>query len=161
MHKLVVCSAVCYYIIFYKQISGLKASNIKWLSVWCRAYSVNFGDVMFERAAVELNASSSGPIEKSTTTKSIDSKAEMEMVGEIRTLQHKVAGTVYIMDENTLKIENFSYDGTGPDAFFYVGESGSPSGTGTIVPYPEGSSTDTVLTRADKIDIMLKLPAGK
>ena len=116
---------------------------------------------MFERAAVEVDASSSRPIEKSTTLKSIDSKAELERVGELRTLQHEVAGIVYIMDENTLKIEDFSYDGTGPDAFFYVGKSGSPSGTGTLVPYPEGSSTDTVLTKADKIDITLRLPAGK
>ena len=161
LHKLVVCSAVCYYIIFYKQISGLKASNIKWLSVWCRAYSVNFGDVMFERAAVEVDASSSGPIEKSTTPKSIDSKVEVERVGEIRTLQYMVASTVFIIDENTLKIEDFTYDGKGPDAFFYVGESGSPSGAGTMVPYPEGSGTDAVLTKADMLDITLRLPAGK
>ena len=87
--------------------------------------------------------------------------AELEKVGEIRTLQYMVAGTVYIMDENTLKIEDFTYDGKGPDAFFYVGESGSPSGSGTIVPYPEGSGTDAVLTKADKIDITLRLPAGK
>ena len=25
----------------------LKATDIKWLSVWCRAFSVNFGDIYF------------------------------------------------------------------------------------------------------------------
>ena len=87
--------------------------------------------------------------------------AEMVRVGEIRTLQYEVSGTVYIVDENTLKIEDFNYDGKGPDAFFYVGESGGPSGEGTRVPYPEGSSKDTILTKADKIDITLRLPTGK
>merc|ERR1712241_1603864 len=58
------------------------------------------------------------------------------------------------------KIENFNYNGKGPDAFFYVGESGSPSGSGTLVPYPEGSDGDTILTKADKTDVMLKLPTG-
>ena len=42
------------------QISGLKSSNIKWLSVWCRKFRVNFGDMVFE---------------KSTTPKSTESKA--------------------------------------------------------------------------------------
>ena len=86
--------------------------------------------------------------------------AGMVKVGEIRTLAYEVSGTVYIVDEKTLKIEDFNYNGKGPDAFFYVGESGSPSGEGTMVPYPEGSDTDTILTKADKIDITLRLPTG-
>ena len=86
--------------------------------------------------------------------------AEMVRVGEIRTLQYDVSGTVYVVDENTLKIEDFNYNGKGPDAFFYVGDSGGPSGAGTLVPYPEGSSKNTVLTKADGLNIMLKLPTG-
>merc|ERR1712154_4543 len=82
----------------------------------------------------------------------------MVRVGEIRTLQYDVSGRLYVVDEYTLKIEDFNYNGKGPDAFFYVGESGGPSGAGTMVPYPEGS--DTVLTKADKIDITLRLPTG-
>ena len=31
------------------KISGLTSSKLKWLSVWCRQYSVNFGDVMFDK----------------------------------------------------------------------------------------------------------------
>ena len=84
--------------------------------------------------------------------------SEMVRVGEIRTLQYDVSGTVYVIDEDTLKIEDFNYNGKGPDAFFYVGESGGPSGAGTMVPYPEGS--DSVLTKADKKDITLRLPTG-
>ena len=27
---------------------GYEASKLKWFSVWCRRFSVNFGDVMFD-----------------------------------------------------------------------------------------------------------------
>ena len=39
----------------------------------------------------------------------------------LQTLWHDVAGTVQIVDDKTLVIRNFVYDGEGPDAFFTVG----------------------------------------
>ena len=58
-------------------------------------------------------------------------------VGEFKTKQHGVGGTVYIVDEQTLLIKGFTYDGRGPDAFFWAGTEGAPSHTGgTILPYP-------------------------
>ena len=48
-----------------------------------------------------------------------------------KTLDHGVEGNVKV-EGHTIVVENFSYDGTAPDAFFYVGTSGScPSGAGT------------------------------
>ena len=48
-----------------------------------------------------------------------------------KALDHGVKGNVKV-EGHTIVVENFSYDGTAPDAFFYVGTSGScPSGTGT------------------------------
>ena len=48
-----------------------------------------------------------------------------------KTLDHGVKGIVKV-EGHTIVVENFSYDGTAPDAFFYVGTSGScPSGAGT------------------------------
>ena len=164
------------------KISGLTSSKLKWLSVWCRQYSVNFGDVIFdkveqkdiegvvedfvakeEEAMTEADSEAETEAEGDTEVEQDVSQtsAGMVKVGEIRTLAYEVSGTVYIVDEKTLKIEDFNYNGKGPDAFFYVGESGSPSGEGTMVPYPEGSDTDTILTKADKIDITLKLPTGR
>ncbi len=35
-------------------------------------------------------------------------------VGDLKTNAHEVSGKVYIVDENTLRIRNFNYDGTGP-----------------------------------------------
>lgn len=46
-------------------------------------------------------------------------------------------GSVYAVDESTLFIKNFAYDGTGPDAFFWVGKTPRPSPEGFIIPYPE------------------------
>ena len=39
----------------------------------------------------------------------------------MQTIWHDVAGTVQIVDDKTLVIRNFVYDGEGPDAFFTVG----------------------------------------
>merc|ERR1711997_586808 len=57
-------------------------------------------------------------------------------VGEFNNRAHGIGGTVYAVDEKTLLIKGFTYDGAGPDAFFWAGTEGTPSGVGTILPYP-------------------------
>ena len=37
-------------------------------------------------------------------------------MGSIKNSKHKVAGTVYVVDEKTLRVEDFVYDGTGPES---------------------------------------------
>ena len=59
-----------------------------------------------------------------------------KFVGEIDNKAHGIGGTVYIAGERILLVKNFTYDGTGPDAFFLAGTDGSPSGKGTILPHP-------------------------
>lgn len=44
---------------------------------------------------------------------------------------------MYAVDESTLFIKGFAYDGTGPAAFFWVGKTPRPSPEGYIIPYPE------------------------
>lgn len=46
-------------------------------------------------------------------------------------------GDVYAVDDSTIFIKSFAYDGTGPDAFFWVGKTPRPSPEGYIIPYPE------------------------
>ena len=46
-------------------------------------------------------------------------------------------GSVYAVDESTLFIKGFTYDGTAPDAFFWVGNTARPTPEGYIIPYPE------------------------
>nr|XP_040577912.1 protein Skeletor, isoforms B/C-like isoform X2 [Lepeophtheirus salmonis] len=49
---------------------------------------------------------------------------------------HGIHGLVYAVDETHLFIRNFRYDGTGPDAYFWVGDDNLPSPKGHIIPYP-------------------------
>ena len=56
-------------------------------------------------------------------------------------------------------IETFSYDGQGPDAYFYAGERGQPSRNGYIIANEKGS-TD-ILGAYRKKDIVLTLPGGR
>merc|ERR1712110_10793 len=56
--------------------------------------------------------------------------------GEFNNRAHGIGGSVYLIDSKTLLIKGFTYDGAGPDAFFWAGTQGSPSGVGTILPYP-------------------------
>nr|XP_045620798.1 protein Skeletor, isoforms B/C-like [Procambarus clarkii] len=61
-------------------------------------------------------------------------------IGPLRTLQHNVAGTVFAVDEDKLYIENFTYDGVGPDAFFWIGNGSQPSPKGHLIRYPLDST---------------------
>ena len=65
-------------------ISGLTSSKLKWLSVWCRQYSVNFGDVMFdtvEQKDIEGVVEDSVAKEEEPMAEA-DSEAEAEGDGE-------------------------------------------------------------------------------
>lgn len=55
---------------------------------------------------------------------------EPALIGSISTKLHAVSGDLYAIDEKTLMVKNFNYDGAGPDAFFWVGTEGSPSNVG-------------------------------
>ena len=75
--------------------------------------------------------------------------AELLEAGNFQNYAHGISGKVYLKDEKTLVIKDFTYDGAGPDAFFWVGTSQSPSSVGTILPYPfEGKFYDYEDNRA-------------
>lgn len=59
------------------------------------------------------------------------------LIGKLQNFAHGISGTAYGVDESTIFIKGFSYDGTGPDAFFWIGNSPRPSPDGYIIPYPE------------------------
>lgn len=86
-----------------------------------------------------------------------DVLAEKRQVGQFNTLQHGVKGTVYFDGETKIVIENFQYDGQGPDAFFYVGTRGQPIESGARIPYPKGS--DAILGKYSGETIILDLPS--
>ena len=43
---------------------------------------------------------------------------------------------VYVVDDRHLFIQNFRYEKTGPNVYFWVGNTMQPSPRGKIVPYP-------------------------
>jgi hypothetical protein len=89
-------------------------------------------------------------------------------IGELSNKMHNIGGTVYVLNNNKIFIKGFTYDGTGPDAFFLVGESGTPNRVGTILSYPDNGKcyeyndqSVPLLTQAfDGNDITLTLPCA-
>lgn len=58
-------------------------------------------------------------------------------IGALRSYAYNISGIVYAVDDSTIFIKNFCYGGTGPAAYFWVGNTPRPSPEGYIVPYPE------------------------
>ncbi|CAB3232551.1 unnamed protein product [Arctia plantaginis] len=85
------------------------------------------------------------------------------LIGRLTQYAHGIRGTVYAVDENTVYVRGFAYDGTGPDAYFWVGDTPQPSPEGILVPYPEDYVTrdPPILMSHSNSDILLKLPGGK
>ncbi|RZB39621.1 Skeletor, isoforms B/C [Asbolus verrucosus] len=85
------------------------------------------------------------------------------LIGPLQEFAHGIKGTVYAVDESTIFIKGFSYDGTGPDAFFWIGNSPRPSPEGIIIPYPEDyvGRDPPVLRAYNNTNIILRLPMGK
>jgi hypothetical protein len=92
-------------------------------------------------------------------------------LGNFTTHFSEVSGTVFELNENWLKIEDFNYDGKGiARAIFLAGTTGTPGGDGEVVlPFPVSdvertfSINDKDLPKLDKsvhAEISLKLPQG-
>ncbi|KAF6210117.1 hypothetical protein GE061_015873 [Apolygus lucorum] len=93
---------------------GKKLRDIKWLSVWCRRFTVNFGEVF-----IPPNLE----------------PPRMRVLPEFRRLAHGLrSGNITILDAKTFYIPNLHYDGAGPDAYFWVGNGSEPGPYGIKVP---------------------------
>ncbi|KAK4291866.1 hypothetical protein Pmani_035327, partial [Petrolisthes manimaculis] len=56
-------------------------------------------------------------------------------IGKLSTLEHLVTGHVYAIDNTTIYIKGFTYDGEAPDAFFFAGNrTPEPTSRGFIIP---------------------------
>ena len=42
-------------------------------------------------------------------------------LGDFEGFFHDVSGSVYALNQSSLLVKDFTYDGTGPDAFFWAG----------------------------------------
>jgi hypothetical protein len=63
-------------------------------------------------------------------------------IGDFVNHHHNIGGGVFALNETLLLVQGFTYDGTGPDAFFWAGtESERPSKDGKIMPFPFDGET--------------------
>ncbi|XP_014670377.1 PREDICTED: protein Skeletor, isoforms B/C-like [Priapulus caudatus] len=116
---------------------NLEAGQLAWLSVWCDLFTVDFGHVLLANMLVPEPVTISG----------------------FAFGAHNImSGPVTLKNEKTLIIEDFSYDGNGPGAYFTVGV-GRPSVRGYKVPDENGS--DKALDQPyEGTTIELTLPDG-
>src|SRR3990172_8636896 len=64
----------------------------------------------------------------SWTASSVQGQLTSPQVGwraELSRVAHNVSGTVTILDDNTVQVDDFTYDGAGLDVYFYLGASDS------------------------------------
>ncbi|XP_071827063.1 protein Skeletor, isoforms B/C-like [Apostichopus japonicus] len=71
---------------------------------------------------------------------------------------HDVEGAVYAVDERTFYVRGFSYDGTGPAAYFYTGTTPNPANGGIIIPLEDGNLEK--LGSYNNEDLLVTLPNG-
>ncbi|KAL3217854.1 hypothetical protein MRX96_031961 [Rhipicephalus microplus] len=62
-----------------------------------------------------------------------------KFVGYFKTLEHNVSGSVYVASWDAFYLVNFSYDGLGPEAFFWVGTNTTPDIHGEPLPVGNGA----------------------
>ncbi len=78
---------------------------------------------------------------------------------ELNTLFHDVAGMVTIVDDDTVRVDDFVYDGGGPSVFFYLGTSNTDPAfeSGLRI----GSQLDVTSFDGTQAPMMIDLPAGE
>ncbi|XP_043207358.1 protein Skeletor, isoforms D/E-like [Amphibalanus amphitrite] len=119
--------------------NGVTMDKVQWVSVWCKAYSVDFGNIILPRPVTDY--------------------PRPQKLGRMVTREHGVASAdVVAVDAQTLLVPDFTYDGEGPDAHFWAG-TGNPSNTGFIVPDENGSQQP--LKSYKRKTVVLTLPGDK
>ncbi|KAB0794806.1 hypothetical protein PPYR_11645 [Photinus pyralis] len=114
---------------------GKTLNSIKWFSVWCEEFTVNFGDVKIPR-----NFDYPRP----------------RKIDALRGVHGVSSDNIVIVDAQTLLVPNLSYDGEAPDAKFWVGRGPKPSPQGVRVPDENGK--EEPLRRYDRKTVVLTLP---
>merc|ERR1711892_718650 len=81
------------------------------------------------------------------------------LIGSLSSYHHQVSGDVYAVNDETLLLKNFVYDGNGKDTFFWAGSSNRPGSKGFIVPDKNGRTN--VLDRYLNEEFTITLPSKK
>uniref|UniRef100_T1J334 DOMON domain-containing protein n=1 Tax=Strigamia maritima TaxID=126957 RepID=T1J334_STRMM len=117
--------------------AGRRIKDIKWLCVWDRQFTMNYGDVYVP-----------GDFEP----------PRPQLLPEFSRLSHGVrSGNITLVDSKTIFVPQFFYDGTAQETYFIVGVGSQPSSQGTRIPDEKGSTQP--LQAYTGRDLTIKLPA--
>jgi hypothetical protein len=106
------------------------------ISVWCAAFNVNFSSASFEAPAVMYDRAG--------------------LVAEMPPGAHDAEGIATIINERIIFVEQFTYDGTAPAVYFYLGDDDSQSS------FENGLELTPELDRAyDNESVVRTLPEGE
>ncbi|XP_023337627.1 protein Skeletor, isoforms B/C [Eurytemora carolleeae] len=97
---------------------GETLADISWISVWCDAFSVNFGEFFIPSRFLYPRP---------------------QKISNFDGIHDVSSDKVVVVDAQTFLIPNFTYDGQAPDAHFWVGVGNKPGPTGTQVSDENGS----------------------
>lgn len=79
-------------------------------------------------------------------------------LGEFQKVIH-ISGNVYVANDHTFHVMQFTYDGSGPETLFTVTDKDEPGEHGTKLPDEKGSYNALRIYQNE--DIMIKVPDGK
>ncbi|XP_014242209.2 protein Skeletor, isoforms B/C [Cimex lectularius] len=114
---------------------GKTLNNIKWFSVWCDEFQVNFGSIQIPPGL---------------------DYPKPQKIGHLAGVHAVSSENIVVVDAQTLLIPSFSYDGEAPDAKFWVGRGPNPSPQGIRIPDENGKITP--LRKYVRKTIVLTLP---
>ncbi|XP_034232288.1 protein Skeletor, isoforms D/E-like [Thrips palmi] len=114
---------------------GKTLHQLRWFSIWCEEFSVNFGDVRLSKS-LEL--------------------PKPHKIGALSGIHGVSSDPVVVVDAQTLLVPSFSYDGEAPDAKFWVGRGPKPSPQGIRVADENGK--EVPLRRYEQKTLVLTLP---
>lgn len=89
----------------------------------------------------------------------VASAAAKVLIGSLEAVDYGVGGRVYALNDRVLEVVGFQYDGSGPDARFWVRRESNGSGGGEVAP-EEGSCGRVKLGRSRRKTVRVQLPAG-
>jgi len=95
--------------VFLNLPEGKTLADFAAFAIYCAKYNLDFGHVFFPTQIRNY------PL--------LSAKVNMlpaKRLGRLTTILHNVSGEVYALDEQTLLLKNFSYDGTSPDGKFVL-----------------------------------------
>lgn len=137
------------------------------ISVWCKEFGANFGELVIPAAVEGVLATADGPeleCSEGAAMPAYDESTAVKIeLGGIIGLTHDVAGEVFVLSDRVLEVRNFAYDGTAPDAFFWADANAIPSDEGFILSdaAPANSCGSTKLGASDgTVTYRLEFPEG-